>query len=82
MNGVLFLVVWTVSVFVHDPCPDMFKFNPYTGENEFAYGCLVNHGHYEEKKMSREFYTRPEAEAFIAAAPEDIRPGMKIEEPK
>ncbi len=77
--NILFVVIWTISTWVYDPCPNSLIDNPYTGQS-IAYSCLVNHGHYEEKEMRKEFYTKQEAEAFIENAPEEIKPRMKIKD--
>ena len=67
----MYLVIWTVSVFVSDPCPD-FKPDEYTGRYP-ANGCLVNHGHFMDKEFKRGFTRKEDAEAFIEKGPKDIK---------
>lgn len=68
----MFIVEWVVNIWVSDPCPDAVRVNEYTGESIF-YGCLVAHGHYEDKKMSKTFSNRESAESFVANGPKDMK---------
>lgn len=77
----MFIVIWTVLVWVPMSCPDAGKVNEYTGQPSMT-GCLVMHRRSEQKQMSKEFNTRKEAEDFMAGAPKDIRPSMRLYGPE
>lgn len=68
-----FMVSWTVSIWVSDPCPD-FKPDRYTGQYP-QINCLAIHGHFESIQKSEMFKSREDAETFINNAP----PGMSKE---
>ena len=72
----IYLVIWTVSVWVSTSCPD-FKPDPYTGEYPSMH-CLVNHGKVVERDMVKQFSTLKEAQDFISSAPPEIKNAMKI----
>ena len=76
----MWIVMWTLLVTVPTECPD-FEPDPYTGEYPMVH-CLVYHTKTIERKMEKRFDSKEEAEKFIADAPDNIRPLMKIEETK
>ena len=73
-----YVLTWTVSVWVSMECPD-YKPDPYTGEYPSMH-CLVNHGEFVAKEMTKSFETKEEAEMFMNNAPDDIKSKMKLVE--
>lgn len=76
----MYTVKWTVIQQVQIPCPDSTSsIDPYTGRLS-TYSCAALHLKEITTPMQKDFNTLEEAQAFINAAPEDIKPTMGIKE--
>ncbi len=64
-----YVVTWFYDAYVKGECSNH-ALDPYTGHAK-TIGCVVDHGHYERRELSKEFITEVEALNFIKNAPDD-----------
>ena len=76
MNAIAFIVVWTVTLNIPTECPD-YRPDPYTGQYP-SYSCAVMHYKTVTEEKSAMCTSRESAEKFIADAPAEIKPTMRI----
>lgn len=63
-----YIITWCLSIYVTDPCPDMFKKDEFDRMSMY-YSCDVLHGHYEKDcDHKKEIWNRAEAMSFYERA--------------
>lgn len=73
----LYVVTWTLQLWVSDPCPDRVRVDEF-GRGSF-YGCIVDHGHYESgATLTRNFASRDSAFTFYKLANQEQDVGELI----
>ena len=69
------IVYWTVSLFVSDPCPTNVErqkeIEKYGVAKTPYYGCLVIHGHYDTKHYQKTFESSTTAKEFTDGMPQE-----------